>query len=197
MSWLQFFASLASSLAWPVVAVIIVLALRKAILEKLPQLIRFKAKDFEAEFAEALSDLGKEVRETGLDEEKEADSSEVDELQEIAKISASLAVAEAYHNVERSGRELMKAKGLFEDQRVTLSGMRLWKALLKEEYIGFSEYKILDDLRVLRNKIVHEGSNDITYESAQRYIKFAVIASQAFEKAERHEPNMQPHNAMT
>lgn len=61
MDVLTFISELIKSLAWPVAIIILVILLRKPIVELIPLLRRLKYKDLELEFSQEVTELKAEV----------------------------------------------------------------------------------------------------------------------------------------
>ena len=57
MDWLQFISSVISSIAWPVVAILVLLILKENISSLSPFIERLKYKDFEVEFRKGVLEL--------------------------------------------------------------------------------------------------------------------------------------------
>ena len=63
MDWLQFLASIIGSLAWPLALVVIVLILRRQLVDILRRLKRLKYGEAEAEFGEKLEEVEEDIAE--------------------------------------------------------------------------------------------------------------------------------------
>jgi hypothetical protein len=61
MDWLSFISTVASSVAWPVTALTIVLLMRKELVALLPFVRKLKAGPLEAEFEREVKELKEEV----------------------------------------------------------------------------------------------------------------------------------------
>lgn len=168
MDWLQFFASIIGSLAWPAATVLVVLLLRRAILRVLPRLRRLKYGDVEAEFGEKLEEAEEEIAElpapTSLPKAVEQTEQR---LQEVGDFSNNSAVFIAWLTVESAILNLARTANALAPN---MPASRAAENLLKNEMIDHTTYHAIRNLRALRNIAVHPSDGRlITQEEVGRF----------------------------
>ena len=99
---LSFTSELIKALAWPATAIVIVVLLRKPIVELIPLLRRLKYKELELEFTQEVSELKAEVEAIAKEKGEEAPSiaSTSSDLLNLIPISTRAAIMEAWLEVE-------------------------------------------------------------------------------------------------
>ncbi|WP_109315923.1 hypothetical protein [Pseudovibrio ascidiaceicola] len=185
MTLLQFLSSLISSLAWPTVAVVALVFLREPIVQTVPRLQRFKYKELEADFSRELEKIEQEAKESGL---KEVENTEAiidfeEHLQQIAEISPNAAIVEAFGQIEKSAKAVIKKQNERLDYKVAAPYRLIERFLESTDILGKKEIKIFRDLRLLRNKVTHSESYFATREQAQDYIELAAILIGKFDES--------------
>jgi uncharacterized protein YutE (UPF0331/DUF86 family) len=172
MDWLQFFASVIRSLAWPAAIVLIVLLLRRELVQILRRLRRFKYGDAEAEFEEVLEEVEEEI------EELPAPKSSPPEgefrrryLKELDRFSNNSAIFIAWLEVESAILNLARRANLLE---TNMNALRAAHRLIDQKIIDEATYNAIGDLWKLRNIAVHPTDiRQITKEEAERFRKLA------------------------
>lgn len=172
MAWLEFFASVVSSLAWPTVAVVGIIIFKKPIEGAIPRLQKLKYKELEAEFDRELNKIEQDAKDAGLEtiEDAEVVQDLADHLKQIAKISPNAAIVEAFREIERAAKNLLKLKGHEPDYKVAAPYRLIERVLEKTSTLGAREVKVFRDLRQLRNKITH-AEYEATESQAIEYIE--------------------------
>ncbi|WP_210093610.1 hypothetical protein [Ruegeria sp. HKCCSP346] len=175
MTWLEFFSSIASSLAWPTVAIVALVLFKEQLVEAIPRLQRIKYKELEAEFDRGLEKIEHEIKGSDLgdiqDEEVAQDFEQ--NLLQISEISPNAAIVEAFRQIEQSSKALIKARGTRVDYKVAAPYRLIEKLLDSSGVLNKREIKIFRDLRLLRNKITHGETYFATPEQAKEYIALA------------------------
>lgn len=176
MDWLQFLASIVSSLAWPLTLGVLIYLLRKPLLELLPNLRELKYKDLEVRFGEGLEKLEEKLeqqappeptlRRAGVREDTDG------KFDLLAQISPSAAVLEAWTDIERQLRTLAERNQIEEKRGRSI--LYITRFLRSREVLPPRLAGLLDDLRVLRNAAAHPSSErQITLNDARRYKEIA------------------------
>lgn len=190
MSWLEFISSIIKSVAWPIIVLIAVLALRKPVSQLILKLAELKLKtvkygEFEATFEDKLEDV-----ESNVNPEGESVNSSVNDSEDvsfkntdlafvnIAEEAPHLAVAMAWQELEYAITNILIELGVYESLFV---GVRIKrpptayqgiKYLNNNGYISDNFVKTFNDLHQLRRFAVHNHHDHlITYDEAIRYRK--------------------------
>lgn len=181
MDWLTFIADLVKSLAWPASLVLAVLVFRKPLLELIPALRRLRFKEFEIEFGRELLEAERRattLRPSPVQRPLEAEAVP-QRLRQIASVSPSAAILEAWRDVEAAAAEAGSRRGI----SVTGGTWELFLALEKEGVLNSTEAAILNSLRQLRNKVAHTPEGElINEEQALRYAAIAARLAEALRK---------------
>jgi len=163
-------------LVWPVTVVIVVLILRQPLARLVRSTKKLKYKDLELEFRESIEKLQAEVQEVLPDEppsERKLESVQID-LYELAAVSPAAAVIEAWKSIESSAKDLIQSKGHAPDYDVATPYKLIQDVLLRDKLIDERHGKIFNDLRRLRNKIVHATDYTFFEEQAKQYIGLSI-----------------------
>lgn len=199
MSPLQFIASMAGSLAWPLVVVIIVLIFRGSIRQLLTQgsLKRIKAGPFEAEWERLAAEAEDKVKAANPADEvpSAADESVRTEFASEASTAPAAAVLDAYAAVERQLRSILD--GVEEPTKTAKMGAtRLAQLAMRHELISPATVRAVEGISVLRNLAAHGGAREVTPDRAAEYLAlvdgvlFAISENyrQASERRSPHRP---------
>ena len=173
MTWLQFIDSMTGRLAWPVVAIALVLLLRRQIiaLAERIQEVTFpggsaKFNEFEQELSKATSHAVKVMQNHQL-HKTGAFNSEL----EFAKRSPSLVISLVFHEVELGiqslGAEVLRLK---ETESIVVA-----QRLLKNDYIDLDMFETFDGLRRARNEVICNSRKKPTESQAISFIQQAQI----------------------
>jgi hypothetical protein len=160
MNWLQFLASLVSSLAWPIAVIVFVILLRIPITRVLLTLTRLKYKELELDFGRELKQLEQEAKAINITPQQpksiaptKRDSLQLlEEATRLAQDFPESAVVVGWQAVEG---ELMSAV-----MRVRDSALKNAQLLTDQNRIDDRTLAILDRMRILRNKVVHRTYGD-------------------------------------
>jgi hypothetical protein len=177
MSGLEFTAALVKSLAWPVAIMILAFIFRPSIHRALLQGIRrwkagpggIEVEYFETKVEELEQAVAREVF-VAQEPINESDASLLNELEEVARISPSAAVGEAYSRVEGALREAAQTAGL-DTARVV--GRRLVDIARRGQLITEETASAVEGMAVLRNLAVHGGVADLDQRRAKEYLALA------------------------
>jgi hypothetical protein len=172
MDWLQFFASILGSLAWPVAVVACVLVLRRELIQLLKRLRRLRYGDAEAEFEEILEEAEEEIAELPAPASMPA-LGELEQYfsKELDRFSNNSAVFVSWLEVESALLNLARGAKLLERNMPT---SRVAELLLRNELLDYPTHNAIRELQVLRNLAVHPNeARMITKEEADRFKRIA------------------------
>lgn len=174
MNTLEFIASLVDSLAWPGVVYLFLWIFQERIGSLLPRLVRFKHKDTEVEFSEAIERLEREEQPALRDSAEEGEPNEQYlELLKIAEISPRAAVMEAWIKVETSAAKAA-VRAFPELDEKLLRGPAQPLRLLESRVLNRSETNEIRELRRLRNMAAHHEDFDLGGRPIEAYIDVAL-----------------------
>jgi len=177
MDWLQFTSSLVSSLAWPVAVVAVVVALRRQLGALLPRLQSVKYKDIQVEFektlakaeAEAPRPLAPEIAPT-----LPAELTDEERFGRIVELNPSSAVLAAWSDVEVALKFMAEQAGIQSPGRRFFYPLSIVPKLEHMGRINHQTSALIDDLRVLRDLVIHaEGGGVVSAEDAWRFKRLA------------------------
>ncbi len=162
--------NLIDSTIWPFTILVMFFALKKPLKAMLPFVENVKYKDLEVKFRKSLEEVRAEAEESGI--ELKSSSKEKEEIHQLLEISPSLAIVEAWKDLEISAREktiqLVKdEKVLSKIQRHPLSHLQRTGAFIP------STARAIRDLESLRNQAVHTKDLKLSKESVKEYITLA------------------------
>ncbi len=182
MDSLTFVAELVKALAWPVVSLVMVLALRHEIKRLLPQVKRFKAGPLEAEFDREIRELARETEaQLSPPAALPSASPEREKLLQLAALNPRSAIIEAWHHVEFAARRVVEARNPAITARELQSSSALLRSLNRDEILSRDEVALFNDLRALRNQAVHVPDFAPAADSVLNYIDLALRLGGALE----------------
>lgn len=163
-------------LVWPATVIIVVLILRQPIAKLLQTTKKLKYKELEVEFRESIEKLQAEAQEILPDETppgRKLETVQVD-LNELAAVSPTAAVVEAWKSIEISAKAVIQSKGDALDYDVATPYELIQHALARGKLMDERHGKLFNDLRQLRNKIVHAMDYTFSEEQAKQYIDLSI-----------------------
>lgn len=163
-------------LVWPVTVIIVVVILRQPLGKLVQTTKKLKYKDLEVSFRESIQKIQAEAQEVSLDApppERKLESIEID-LYELASISPTAAVVEAWKSIETAAKALIQAKGHTLNYNVPTPYKLIQDTLDQENLMDERHCKIFNDLRLLRNKIVHAEGYTFTEDQAKQYLDLSI-----------------------
>ena len=190
MNWLEFISSLVGSLAWPVLAFLIVIILRQPLAKMLTQrpvkvveagptgvrieYVDEKLEEAQSELVEARAekrDADGQKAELSGDADQAPDDFMV-EMEQLAAVAPSAAILESFARLEMVLRNGLEEQYLKEvaPQRRFASARQLARFAVKRGLITESEAAAFDDVAVVRNLIAHGQARDIDAERALYYV---------------------------
>lgn len=170
MDYLTFVVEMIRILIWPLIVIIIVLLLRKQIINLITDLKHLKYKDFELEFNRGLQKVNKDIDKVGLPEKESSRylDDKLMELKGITRKSPVEAIVETWILIENQLREIASIK--LEKSLNKYSIRKQLESLVKKNIIPKEIYSIFGELKTIRNKVVHEGGYNISISQAEGYI---------------------------
>ena len=189
MDWLQFFASVLGSLAWPATAVALVVLLRVPVARVLLTLTKLKYKDLELDFGRELKQLEEqarviEVRPTqpkALPPTKRDPSDLLSEADRLAQEFPEPAVAVGWQAVEEELMSAVERLAISPDYPRHNSAMKNAELLRGQNEIDDTTLDVLNRMRNLRNMAVH-GGNGQGRVTTNEAIEFIALARGVVEK---------------
>lgn len=173
---LTFISKIAESLAWPLVALILGLTFRKRLLELLPTMKKFKAGPLEAEFElatkQVLAEASKEAASAAPParvEEQQAGETTKDIVSELlsARTDPAGMILEGWSKVDGQLHQLGRQINLIDDPLENT--WKVYSAIKHANVLPPATFKLIDDLRDLRNKVAHVTVIP-TVDAAQGYL---------------------------
>jgi hypothetical protein len=178
MTFLEFIASLVSSLAWPATMFLAICFLRKPLVELIPLLKKLKYKAFEAEFRDALE--ATPVLSTSLPNETHSADSPGELLKsrnyylQLAEVSPRSAIMEAWLELESAGFDAY-TRIVKPDIKVIMNQRNTAQHLYGQSLITEDEYKSFQNLARLRNKAAHEVDlTDMNQKVVGEYVDYCL-----------------------
>lgn len=170
MDSLTFITEMIKILVWPLIVIIIVLLLRKQIIDLITNLKHLKYKDLELEFTRGLQKVNQDIDKVSLLKNKSIGylNDKIMELKNIAKKSTLEAILETWILIENRLREVAYIK--LEKTSNKYSSVMQLESLVEKNVIPKDIYSIFKELRIIRNKIVHEGAYNMSISQAEAYI---------------------------
>ncbi|HOW50462.1 MAG TPA: hypothetical protein PLV42_00295 [bacterium] len=190
MDWKQFIANLVASLAWPTVAIIFLCVFRKELSKIVQRLTHFKYKDLEMDFDKVIKQA------KGLpDESKQEDSmikspvfsSLEDQILEAVERSPSASILLAWSAVESAVASAVARMAISSEPPSYRSPMHNIDMLNKHGGLSKKHETLLQELRMLRNKVAHEHNAmlSITQDQALNYATIAIDMINHLERMQR------------
>lgn len=172
--WLDFVTRMTSSLAWPVIALVLVFVLRQPLTQLLMQRPprRVKAGPFEMEWERITAETDNEVQAVtgGPPASRESPGVIAIELAMDASVSPAVAVLEAHASIERELRSILQSTP---SDTSKMGAVGLARAAGKQGLISTASVNAVEGISVLRNLAAHGSAREITPEQAADYLTLA------------------------
>lgn len=177
MDVLNFAAEIIKALAWPTALVLIALMFRKPVIELLPFLRRLKYKEIELEFSKELAQLKSDASASEFANNKKSEPTSVSaansRLLNLASVSTSAAILEAWAELESVSIAVVSAMWNQPSTDVFRDYSRLGDYLLQCKIINKNQLVIFNKLRELRNKAAHAVDLNLSETEARTYVELA------------------------
>ncbi|MNC41976.1 hypothetical protein D3C75_907710 [compost metagenome] len=151
MDWLQFFASVVTSIAWPTAIVTLAVLLRSPLARLLPLIRTLKYKDLQIDLGEQLEAVKEQV-EASSDASSNDPEEPTSTYKDLARIDPRAAVLSAWVPVELALKDLAFKRGLYTLQA---SPAAMAKRLQEHGLLDQVTYDTLSKLRAIRNEAAH------------------------------------------
>ena len=162
--------SLVDALAWPVVAVIVVFMLRKPLGHLIPLIEKIRFKDMEVYFRQLIEQTTSQVDAVS----PSLDTPPIDErIQDLARVYPRGAIIESWILIERAVVDLVEARQSPVPRSRQKSTRQVVAMLEKAGILDEDLAKIVKDLNVIRNGVVHTQDLSPSSGDAQEYISTA------------------------
>lgn len=141
------------SLVWPGVAMSGILIFRRQIRNLIPQISEISAAGASVKFGEKVTKLADEASQLAQDVvEKTPSSTQLPAVPRV--IDPTMLFLDAYHELESAARDAAPTAGVTGPNSTP---MRVIQALARKELIPGETVKIADELRGIRNEVVHHA----------------------------------------
>ena len=170
--------ALLSACAWPATLMVLALILRNPILKILPNLTRMKAGGFEFEFSRRIQEL-----------ERKADDADIPAIEQVLQDPLDRQVSRLYLLAETSPRTAILESWLLVESATSEAALHLGidmpdskfrtpyaylKHLSKRAGFPSELFSIVNELRQLRNRAVHEPEFELALSETLEFIDLAV-----------------------
>lgn len=182
MSAFQFIASLVSSLAWPVIVVVLAFIFRTPLTRVLLMLKHLKYKDLELDFGRELKQLEKEARALDI-APKQLPMTAVSKreplqlLEDAARMAEDFpepSIAVAWQAVEAELMKTVIRMALSPDYPPYNSALKNAELLKEQGRIDIRTFDLLKRMRMLRNTVIHGGNRvAVTVYEATEFVALA------------------------
>ncbi len=190
MEWKQFIASLVSSLAWPAAVFLILFVFRSELTKIVGRLAHFKYKDLELEF-EKVRQQAEELREELPPEEPASENPVVasleDQILDAVERAPSAAILLAWSALESTIASAVTRLAVSPEPPSYRSPVHNIQMLTKHAGLPSRYAQLLDEMRMLRNKVAHDphSMSSITQEQAHNYANVGRDMIQYLEQMQR------------
>lgn len=184
MDWLTFITHIVASLAWPITVVVILLILRRPLLNLFPLLQRLRFQGLELDFSQRIQALAIEARGQlpPLRGVLDGEESLRDRWIELANLSPRAVVLESWLQLEKVAIEDSRRHGLKLSSAEVRSPLVLGQALEAAGILDINTVGIYHQLRNLRNAAAHASEFAFTPDSAIEYADLATRLTEYLRK---------------
>jgi len=169
-----FIIEILKAVAWPLTIVLIVLILKRPIVQLFPSLQKMKFKDFELEFNKEVQQLSNETMRTSPDIFNFNQTNIFDnDFNNAIQYSPREEIIKAWIKLEDSARGALKKQNVKLSRLDYSSPLHLANRLRENKLLDSSKIGIFNNLRNLRNEAAHSYRFNIMPESAREYINIA------------------------
>jgi len=172
---LDFVSEIVSSLAWPIVVLIILFFYRDYFATVLSNIKSIKYGNAEATFEQELKYAVEKAKaiETPDIETASKNDERINELYNMASVSPTGAIIEAWKDIEKVIQEDAKSKNIDTRNNRNKSFINWLNYFVKYKHLPEAEVAILHELRSIRNRASHSNDFEISTDQARRYILLA------------------------
>ena len=190
MDWKQFFAEIVSSVAWPCGAAVFLIVFRAELRKIIQRLAHVKYKDLELDFdkvRQQAEELHRDVSEEGPAVRSPIFSSLEDQILDAVERAPSAAILLAWSGLETAMASAVGRLAISSESPSYRSPMHNIEVLTKYGGLSQSLGKLLQEMRMLRNKVAHEQESmiSIAQDQALNYARAAIEMINCLETLKR------------
>lgn len=179
MDWKQFFAEIVSSVAWPCAAAVFLIVFRAELRKIIQRLAHVKYKDLELDFdkvRQQAEELHRDVSEEGPAVRSPIFSSLEDQILDAVERAPSAAILLAWSGLETAMASAVGRLAISPESPSYRSPTHNIEVLTKYGGLSQSHGKLLQEMRMLRNKVAHEQESmiSIAQDQALNYARAAI-----------------------
>jgi hypothetical protein len=176
MDALTFITKLIESVAWPITTVILVVLLRKPIVNLLPLMKKLTSKEFELEFSQKVSELKAKADITLKEDDKniKQDAQASDHLIDLVSYSPRAAIMEAWIELETAAVDVVSSIWNQPNKEVFRNMSNLGNYLYQNKIFDEIQLSIFNQLRKVRNKSAHAEELNVNDSDVKAYVQMAV-----------------------
>jgi hypothetical protein len=191
MSWKEFIADIISSMVWPFVVLSIIFMFKSEFVKIIQRLAHLKYKDLELDFEEVkqqAAELHKEIFEEKAEEKNPDLVSLEGQILDVVERAPSAAILLAWSGIETVMASAVMRMSISPDPPSYRSPMHCLEMLTKHGGLTSRYSNLLNDMRILRNKVTHDQNSMIstTKEQALNYAHAAKDVIQHIENLGRN-----------
>jgi uncharacterized protein YutE (UPF0331/DUF86 family) len=161
-----FISEMTKALVWPTTLIVVLLLLRKPLVSLIPFMRKLKFKELEMEFSKEIQALKSEAE---IDETSEIETPAMN----ILSFSTRAAVLEVWVELENVAASLAASFWSSSNTSPFKNYAQLGHYLHRCGVLNDTQLKSFDELRKLRNKLVHTEEVELTENDAEAYIMVA------------------------
>ncbi len=175
MDLYTFIAQLVGALAWPVTVIIIILILRRPLVELIPLLQRLRFQGLELDFGKEVHALAEEIRNQLPPSQGILNMDETlrEKWIELARVSPRAVVLEAWLQLEQAAIDALKRHDINLKSVEMHSPLILGQALEQAGILAGTMPAVYHQLRNLRNAAAHASAFAFSPDSAIEYADLA------------------------
>lgn len=174
MDSFTFTSEIVKALAWPAAVILLVLFLRKPIVDLVPLMKKLKYKELELEFSKEMQDLKSEAVEASpKTTEKGPVKFEPSKAFDLVLYSTRAAIIEAWIELEAAAVEIASSFWNQGPSDVFRNDPKLGEYLHQCKVLDDKQLTIYKKLRQLRNKSAHTEELNLSENDARAYVEMA------------------------
>ena len=170
MDYLDFFARLADSVAWPIAATVALLILKRPLFELVPLIRRLKFGDLQVDFHDRISEAEEQVAAIVADPSETPPASQA--LRDTAIVAPRDGIISAWINILNAQVRLARRHGIDPSARQRY-GRSFERVLTHRNIIDPRLASLITELRIIRNQAAHEADLRLNEEDANRYVSIS------------------------
>ena len=201
MDWITFTSKAIDALAWPTVALILGLLLRRKVLDLIPNIRKFKAGPLEAEFElaakQVLASAAQATEHTKPAEPKDPETESHDAESEIvskligARTDPAGMILGGWANVDGELFRLGVQLDMFEDPLTNTT--KVYQAVMSSDVLPDETKRLIRKLRDMRNQVAHAKVAP-TVDAAQDYLLAVARVVELIHNYRKNLPKYGPGN---